>query len=160
MKLSFNVNRLIEMWLSELDRKPKRLAWLQSGLKPLTSLWGLFLAFRTEMLYEATITGETNRLEKALQDKYGNPGIYIIQPTDYLDDAWIWKETEPHFAEYDHLESENHEPAEYDYLESEFDPDYDFVIRVPSALAMQVQVMREFLKKYVMAGKRYNIELY
>lgn len=160
MKLSFNVNRLIEMWLSELDRKPKRLAWLQSGLKPLTSLWTAFLTYRTEILYEATITGETNRLERALQDKYGSPGIYIIQPTDYLDDAWIWKADEPHFQEWDYLESENHEPAEYDYLETEFDPNYDFVIRVPSALALQVNKMREFLKKYVMAGKRYNIELY
>lgn len=160
MKLSFNVNRLIEMWLSELHRKPKRLAWLQSIAKPLATLWAALLAYRLEKLYEATITGETNRLQKALQDKFGSPGVYIIQPTDYLDNAWIWQENEEHFPEWDFLESENHLPAEYDFLESEYDPDYDFTIRIPAAVAASVPDIRIFMKKYVMAGKRYNIEVY
>ena len=160
MKLGFNVNRLIENWLSEAHRKPMRLAWLQSALKPLSNLWSAFLAFRLEILYEATITGETNRLEKALQDKFQDPNIYIIQPTDYIDDAWIYQQNEPHFQEWDFLVSESHEPVEFDYLSSEYDSDYDFVIRIPSALVLSVAKIKEFLKKYVMAGKRYNIELY
>lgn len=160
MKLSFNVNRLIEMWLSELHRKPKRLSWLQSIGKPLATLWVMVLAYRSEKMYEATITGETNRLQKALQDKFGSPGIYIIQPTDYLDNAWIYQENEEHFTEWDFLEGENHLPAEFDFLELEYDPDYDFTVRVPTGMSDKIFEMKNFLKKYVMAGKRYNMEVY
>lgn len=160
MKVSFNVNRLIEMWQPELLRKPKHLAWLQTVLKPVTTLWNAVLEYRNAKLYEATITGETNRLEKALQDKYENPGIYFTQPTDYLDTAWIFLKIEPKFQEYDFLKSEEHEPPVYDFLKSEYDPDFDFVVRVPNSLSIYVNEIKAFLKKYILAGKRYKIELY
>lgn len=160
MKLSFNISRIIYSWLPELLRKPRLFAYLYVASKPLETLYSLMLEFRSQILYEATITGETNRLEKALQDKYDNPGIYFIQPTDYLDTAYIYQEFEPHFEEFDYLESEDHEPYEYDFLESEYDPDYDFILRVPTALALQTEAIKLFLKKYILAGKRYKIELY
>lgn len=146
--------------MPELLRKPKHLAWLQSLFKPVITLWNAVLEYRIAKLYEATITGETNRLEKALQDRYDNDGIYIIHPTDYLDTAWIFLKDEPHFQEWDFLKSENHEPVEYDFLKREYDPDYDFIIRIPASLAAIVNDLKNWVKKYVMAGKRYKIELY
>lgn len=148
------------MLIPEELRKIKLLSYLKFQFKPVATLWSAVLLYRTDKLREATITGETNRLETALQEKYGNAGIYIIQPTDYLDAAWIYKETEPHFEEWDYLESEAHEPTEYDYLETEYDPDYDFIVRVPEILVTMQADMRIFLKKYIMAGKRYKIETY
>ena len=160
MKLSFDVNKLIKIWMPELLRQPRHLAWLGTILKPVATLWSYVLSYRTLKLYEATITGETNRLTKALQDRYTDNGIYIIQPTDYLDTAWIYTENEPHFQEYDFLEEENHIPVEFDFLEEEYDPEFDFVVRVPNVLANMIPDMKVWLKKYVMAGKRYKIELY
>jgi len=160
MRTGFDIGRLIEMYSPELLRKPKHLAWLQTCAKPLKTAWAGFLLFRKEKLYEAAITGETNRLERALRDRYGDNGIYILHPTDYLDTAWIWTKTEPVFPEHDFLMDETPPEWEHDFLADEYDPEHDFVVRVPAALAGKTEEMRAWLKRYVMAGKRYKIELY
>lgn len=160
MKTAFNIDRLIQLYKPELLRKPRHLAWLQVCARPLKTAYLKFLSFRTSKLYEATITGEKNRLERALQDKYNSQGIYIIQQSDYLDTAWIWLKTEPVFQEYDFLSSENHEPKEWDYLKTEYDPDVDFSIRVPIALYSKVEELKAWVLKYVLVGKKYKIEIY
>ncbi|MGJ1198826.1 hypothetical protein ACR777_05320 [Sphingobacterium spiritivorum] len=160
MKISFNINRLIEQYKTELLRKPRHLAWLQSVAKPLQTLYGYFLSFRIDKLYEATITGEKNRLEKALQDRYVNPDIYIIHQLDYLDTAWIWLKDEPVNHAWDFLKDEANPNQEYDYLRDEYDPEFDFIVRVPVVLGDKVPDLRAWIKRYVMAGKKYKIELY
>lgn len=159
MRTSLNINKLIDAWLPELLRKPKLVAFLQSGLKPMQTLHTTFLTYRDAKLYEATITGETNRLEKALQDKFG-AGIYIIHPVDYLDTAYIYLETEPRQLEHDYLESENYQPKEYDFLESEYTSDFDFIVQVPDALESLTNEIKTQLVKYALYSKRYTIILY
>lgn len=160
MRISFDIDKLITFYFPELLRKVKHLAWLQVCAKPLKTAYAAFLAFRSEKLYEASITGETNRLEKALQDRYVAPGIYIIHQLDYLDTAWIWTKSEPVIQEWDYLKDEADPTPEWDYLRDEYDPEFDFIVRVPLALSGIVEEMKVWLRRYIMAGKKYKVELY
>ena len=159
MKLSFNISRMIQIWMPEILCRPRHLAWLQVVLCPMSSLWAAVLIFYRLKLYQATITGETNRLTKALQDSY-DPGIYIIQPSDYLDTAWIFLKNEPQLKTHDFVKAERKTPPEYDYRKSEYNPDFDFIIRLPRAAADKSAEIKRFLKNYILAGKKYLIELY
>ena len=136
------------------------IAWLMSLLKPVQDLHAAFVLFRQQMLRDITITSAVNRLTKALQDTFNNPGIYLIHPSDYLDFAFVHLSTEERVVEYDYLLDENHNPKEYDYLLDELNRDYDFIVRVPIALALSVDNITAFVNKYVMAGRRFKIELY
>lgn len=160
MRISFNIDKLITIYFPELLRKVKHLAWLQSCSRPLKTAYQSFLIWRNEKLYEASITGETNRLERALQDRYNDVGIYIIHQLDYLDTAWIWTKHEPVFHEWDYLKTESDPTPEADYLRDEYDPEFDFIVRVPTAQLQNVEEMKVWLRRYVMAGKKYKVELY
>lgn len=135
-------------------------AWLSLLAKPVVEIHSQFLAFRQEQLREITITSSVNRLTRALQDKFNNPGIYLVHPLDYVNSAYVYQTIEPRLPEFDFLLEEDHEPVEYDFLLNELDRDYDFIVRVPSVLALSVQNITSYVAKYVMAGRRFKIELY
>lgn len=160
MRYSFNINKLIELILAKMFHRPKHLAWLKAALKPLDTTYGQLMIFRTNKLSEATINSSVNRFTKALNDKFNSTGIYLVHQLDYVDNAFEFLEDEPHFSEYDFVSEETADPQDYDYLDDEYDPDFDFIVRVPAALILRKNEISAFVARYTMAGRRFTIELY
>jgi len=160
MRYSFNINKLIDLLLANMFHKPAHVAWLRSGLKPLKTTYAELMTLRGSKLAEATITSSVNRITKALNDKFNATGIYLVHELDYVDSAFEFLAIDPHYDEFDYLGEENHTPPAFDFLSSEYDPDNDFIVRVPNALALRVNEIKAFIFKHTMAGRRFNIELY
>lgn len=159
MNYSFDLAVLIKQTLNNVVRKPKMFAWLHSLMKPINTMHLAFLAFRQQTLKDITITSEVNRLTQALQDKFNNPGIYLVHPFDYIDSAYFYLFNEEHLPEFDYLFSEGVDP-DYDFLFNEYDPDYDFFVMIPAALALSAENINAFTAKYVMAGRRFKVQTY
>lgn len=160
MSYSFNIGVIIKKLVPNVVRLPKMLAWLMTYTKPSQGLHTAFTGFRLQTLKDITITSQVNRLTQALQDKFNNPGIYLVHPYDYLDAAYFYLFNEQHLPEFDYLFAENHAPVDYDYLFNEYDPDVDFIVMVPIALALSADAIYAFTAKYVMAGRRFKVQTY
>jgi hypothetical protein len=160
MRYSFNINKLIDLILANMFHKPVHLAWLRAALKPLRTTYAILMAYRTAKLSEATITSSVNRFTKALNDRFDTTDIYLIHQLDYIDNAFEFLETDYHFNDYDYLGEENHVPQDFDYTSNEYDPDNDFLVRIPHALFPKINEIKAFVLRYTMAGRRFTIELY
>lgn len=159
MRYSFNISKLLELLLAKMFHKPLHLKWLSSGLKPLKTTYSVLMALRAQKLAEATINSSVNRLTTALNDHFETDEIYLVHQLDYVDGAYEYLATDIHYEEFDYTDSEKHSPADYDYFSDEYDPDYDFIVRVPDYLTYRINEIKAFVAKFTMAGRRFNIEI-
>lgn len=156
----YDVKKMIRWLMPFFLIKPKHLAWLETLLLPVETMYVDFLVYREQQLKEATITSETNRLTRALRDKFLNETIYILHPDDYLDQAFIYLESEGASPEFDYLDEENHAPLTFDFLDEEYNSQFDFIVRIPDILAGNTDAIRAFVKKYIFSGITFTIETF
>jgi len=141
--------------------KPIHYAWLKTLLVSINNTYAQFVVFINQQLADATIDSSVNRLTKALNDKFDPTGsIYLLQNDDYLAESFIYLETDTASPEYDYLESEDHEPADYDYLDDEYSHDYNFIVRIPVAIADKSAQINRFVGRYVFSGIKYTVETF
>ncbi|MEB0302401.1 hypothetical protein [Mucilaginibacter sp. 5C4] len=156
----YDVKKMIRWLMPFFLIKPKHLAWLETLLLPVKLMYDDFLVYKDQQLREATITSETNRLTRALRDKFLDETIYIIHPDDYLEQSFIYLESEGASPEFDYLDEENHQPYTFDYLDEEFNSQYDFIVRIPEILIGNADAIRAFVKKYIFSGITFTIETF
>jgi len=158
----FNIdfNKIIRWLMPHYLVKPKHVAWLTVLLSPIIWLYNQFLVYRSAKLLEATINSQVNRFTKALQQTFGNTGIFILHPSAFLTQSFIYLEIEGATPQFDYLAIENHTPIDYDYVQLEYDSQIDFIVRVPAALTELQKQIGAFVNKYKYFGKRFRIELY
>ena len=141
--------------------KPIHYAWLVTLLAPVKNRYADFLAYRQQILMDATIDSSVNRLTQALWDKFDvTNSIYLMQNTVFQDEAFIYLESDGATPQYVYLESDAHEPYTYIYLDAEYNSNYNFIVRIPVALVDQTAAIYAFVKKYVFSGISFTIETF
>lgn len=159
MNYSLNIAKLVGDYFRPLFNKPKLIAWINACLFPVKTKHDDFLAFKTAIDNEVTITCQVNRLRLALRTKFDDDTIEIIHPGDYLATAYIYLKNEPHPDEYDYLMSEDHTPVEYDYLNGEYLAQVDYIVRIPESLAGSTIEISAFVARYNFTSMTYAIEI-
>jgi hypothetical protein len=157
---NIDLNKIIRWLMPHYLVKPKHIAWLTVLLSPVVWLYAQFLTYRDAKLLEATINSQVNRFNLALQQTFGNNGIFILHPSAFLTQNYIYLELEGATPEFDYLAIDAHTPVDYDFLQLEYDSEIDFIVRVPTALASMQDVIAAFVNKYKFYDKRFRIELY
>lgn len=158
---------------------------LLAMLEAVQGTYTLFMLFREAMLYRLRWTSQTIWLERLLNDRFnnGNPaftnfehrtgpiGIYIDEPSSYINQAYRWNTAE---ARHDVVRwnaaelSANPSLIRYRHNQSELDANLDFVAKVPMALldvsnpanATMVANMKAWIEQYRIAWSRYTIVNY
>lgn len=158
---TFNINKTVRQLMPGFLVKPIHLAWLQTINVSLKNLYADFLAYMALQRANATINSSVNRLTQALWDNFDSTqSIYILQNTNYQDEPIIYLLADGASPTYDYLISDAHTPNDYDYLSSEFDTDFNFIVRIPVALAASSAAIYAFVAKYVFAGISFTIETF
>jgi hypothetical protein len=158
---TLNIAKMIRRLMPGFLFQPIHYAWLQTILAGISNIYTEFLAFKQQMLYDATIDSTVIRLTRALNDKFDpTNSIYILQNSDYLEEAFIYLESDGASPEYDYLDSEDHEPFDFDYLDSEYNNDYNFIVRIPVAIAAQSSAVYAFVARYAFSGLTFTVETF
>jgi hypothetical protein len=158
---SFDINKMIVRLMPEFLIKPIHLAWLKVLNAPLKQRYADFLIYRQQHLADATINSSVNRLTQALWDKFDSTqSIYLLQSTDYLDEAFIYLESDGATPAYDYLISDNVEPYDYDFLNTEYNSNYNFIVRIPVALVAQTNAIYNFVATYVFSGITFTVQTF
>lgn len=142
--------KLVGQLLGFLLKKTKRIAWLTALLKPLRNLHDEFLVFGELKAYEVKWNGQTIKLEKLLQDKFGG-GITITNNSQSLDSLTI--------GDGEDVGGNWGDGPDFDsYIGEDYDPALtSFTVNVPGAIAFVQSEMEAWINKYKMHGTTYNI---
>ena len=149
-----NFNQFIQILLPTFLRKPKLLAFLNSIVKPLDSLY-------KETLNKMQHTCQVIYLEKMLNEYFEvpnyNPIYHDSTKIIYIEDAPIPP------TKYIYLDQEI-PPNNYLYLGTHYltgDIDHiDFIVYIPSNYVFEEDKLRAIINYYKLAGKKYTIELF
>jgi hypothetical protein len=158
MILDFDLTKIVKWLTPHFLWKPKQTAWLTVLLFPLVWLYEQFLIYQLDKLKEATINSQVIRLTQALRERYNNQGIIIIHFSDYINQAFLYLQLEGTFSEFDYLAAEGHTPVDYDFQQLEYNDQFDFIVRIPAAIAAQTDLITAFVNKYKLASKRFKVE--
>lgn len=145
--------------LPDYVRKTKMIALVNIFVSPVIYLYQLFLQFRTNKLYEISITGQVCRLEALLNDRYDftNRGIYIDDAEEYPP-LYLYRDEELKPV-YLYTEAENQPVYLYTDGEGGALAD-DFIIFVPVAVVFDIIQMRSLVKLFRLPGMRFKIQTY
>ncbi len=162
-----NFTKLITDLLAWFLRKPVQLAWLECLLKPLADLHALFTSVRTNMLFDANITGQVCYLEYALNSKVYNDGslrtIYITDDSYIPQDVYLYQKLELEDETYI-FNAKELEDDTYLFNSHEGSGGYDFVVHIPTALTSWMATHNDYfialIKKYKMAGPSFKVQYY
>ncbi len=156
---SFNLVKVIKSYLYPLYFKPKTNSLLLALLYPVVVKQADFLVFKARIDNDVTINIQVNRMRQALRDKFGDNTIDIVHPGDYLAKAWIYQSFEASPPEFIYQDSEGHLPNQFIYQLGEYDVQLDFIITIPTAMAVQAQAVYSFVQPYNMTSRRYAVHL-
>jgi hypothetical protein len=157
---TFDIDKMIRWLIPFFLFQPVHYAWLQTLLVSVKSNYVDFMAFRAQMLADATINSQVNRLTKALWDKFDNTQtIYLQQNAGVFEQTFIYLESEGATIQYDYIESEGHTPEEFDYLDSEYTADVNFVVWIPAAIGDNQAAIYAFVKRYIFSGITFSIQI-
>lgn len=142
--------KLVGQLLGFILKKTKRIAWLSAVLKPLRNLHDEFLSFTDLKAYEVKWNGQTIKLEKLLQDKFGG-GITITNNSGSIDSLTIGDGVDfgGHWGEAADVDS---------YIGEDYNPALtSFTVNVPGSIVFVQSEMEAWINKYKMFGTTYNI---
>lgn len=154
-----NFKKLVVWLLPAPLRRPVQSSWLMALIGPVIKLYNGFLAFRSAVIYQLTITPQVCKLEKMLNDRYDNQLRRI-----YIEDAI---EKEPWFLYlkveakrmFLYTKSEASAP-QYLYTKSEtVQFGVDFVINIPVFVVFDINEFKSLVKKYKLASKTFKVHI-
>ncbi len=148
-----NYSRLKDLLTPTFMRKPKVRAYLMGLVRPLDSLYSLFMIFRRDTLYKLQHTGQVVYLQKVLNDRFD-----ITDRRIYIDDGIV---NEPTYV-YTHAEDKPvYLGTRYIYSRSELAfKDVNFVVVLPAGMTLSAEArirMRSLINYYKLTTKTYTI---
>lgn len=153
---NINFNRLITWELAPEERTRTRISWLFAITAHLRFVFRLFLQYRTNANWRATINGQVHRLRQALRQQFGNSGINIVHPQGILSNVYIYQRGEVQTPRFVYQRSENQTPVyiqNFAYYQNRF----DFIVIIPPSLVSRAAEIYAFVAQYKLAGKRFAI---
>ncbi len=137
-------------------RKVKQIAWLLSLIKPIIELHLLFLPYRLNSNYMATVNGQVNRLTHALRTVFNDNTITIIHPVNNLLIDYIYHVNEAQPPTYIYHVSESGPPL-YLYPSSIIRPNFSFIVIIPNGLIARAAEIYAFVDRYRQVGYGFAI---
>jgi len=131
-------------------------------VKPIQTLHSSFISFRDGTNYKLLFNGQVIYLEHYLNDVYDpvNREIYI-EDTANLDYDYTGNKIENRPDLY--LVNKTEIPPESAWIitnQVEYNSQVEFIVKIPVAVSYNEIIMRDQIKKYTIAGKRFNINTY
>lgn len=157
-RYSINYAKFVQERLPEPLRFAEGIAFCMVLVLPVVFVYNLFIAWRTQILYNLTITPQVTLLQKLLNDRYdATLRRIVIHDGISYDPVWDFMRAEAHFDQCLFLKSES--PAVYDFLKGEVSlHTFDFIVQVPAAVIFNTTEMRELVTQYKLAGKFFDIQ--
>ena len=135
---------LIEKLLPPIRRKTKQIAWLYRLLLLPRNIFATFDGFRERTNECLLYSSQTLSLERYLQLKFNSNSIFIVNDFNDIDPLytfWLYENQEDPIIYF--LSEEEQYPFIYFLVEEEESQNYyDFIVRVPSALASLTDEIR------------------
>jgi len=151
-----NFDRLANLFTPELLKKESMMAVLRCFMRPMTTIYNLFLSFKAETDYKLSHNSQVCYLQAVLNDAfdYSDRRIYIEDAPVLEWTRLLWTEAEdkPIMLGVFMLQSEK-------FIGSD---SIDFIVFVPNALGLNDNdfvKMNALLRYYKLAGKRYEIQM-
>lgn len=149
---------LIEITLPPFLRGINLLSLLTAAIKPIVQTQQSFYQFYEDKKYELTFNGQVIYLEHLLNDQFDSVlrRIYI-EDGDQTTNIYLFNNSENNEAEYVFNKSENKEDL-YLFNTSVTYTDLDFIVFIPIGLVYNENLMKFYINKYRLAGKRFQIQ--
>jgi hypothetical protein len=156
--IAIDFNLLISALTPPVHRSIEVIAAIRSKYAPLEQLKDQFNLFQERIDYEMTWNGQVCMLEHLLNLEFDpiNNGIFITDGVP-LDKKYLFNEAESNEPTYIHNDSEPIEPT-YIYNDSEV-ANYHFIVNVPLSVTFDENLLKFFVNKYRLAGKRWKIDI-
>ena len=150
--VNYNIDfrKTVEMLLGNTHRKKIRISWLSALLKPFSNLHFIFLSFFNTTKDEIKWNGQTIKLEKLLQEKFG-AGIYITNYSQTSNGFFVGTGSDVKAYWGDELDILNYIGNSYQISSN------NFTVNVPVAIVFTQSVMEAYINKYKLHGTTYNI---
>jgi hypothetical protein len=149
---NYNINfqNMVSMFLGNTHRKPVRISWLTALLKAVSNLHSEFLAYSNTTKNEIKWNGQTIKLEKLLQEKFG-AGITITNNSQTADGMFIGTGEDVKAFWGENPDVRNYFASSYTIAST------NFTVNVPAAIVFTQSVMEAYINKYKLHGTTYNI---
>lgn len=152
-------HKILRLILPLSKRKVKIDSWLYIILQPITYLNNLFYQFKEVTNYKLKFNGQVIYLEHYLNDLYdpSQRRIYI-EDTSNTDPNYIFNRVELLPALILYNQSEN--TPVYFLNNNEYTEQIDFIVKIPSGININSDLLRLEIDYYKQAGKKYKIETF
>lgn len=157
---SFDINKTIGQLLPWFLRQPMIIGFAQCLCVPLKSMYADFLTYRQAALRAATIDSTAIRLTQALQDTFNDTSIYLLHPNDPGDESFIYLRQDASIPQFCYMGADAHTPVEYVDVSDIYTVKIDFTVRIPIALAPQINQIQAFVRQYVFSNINFNIQTF
>ncbi len=138
------------------------IAWLKALLVNGRTIYAAFSAFRTNTNVCIQYNSQTASLEAFIRMKMNNNGINIVNDFSDIEPAFDFYLNEDQAAQYEFYLIEAADPSYIFYVAEEANATlfFDFIVEVPSALMSEEIIIKAWLNKVKLIGKRYKIVYY
>lgn len=154
-----NWNKLTSWLIPTVLFKPKMFAWCKSLVAPISTLHGLLISFRSQKLYELSVTSQVCKLQKLLNDYFDESQRRI-----YIDDGvkspkkYVFKQSE--FVPLSIYTAAETTPT-FIYTTGEVAATVaHFVVNIPTGLSYDVNVLKSILNIYKLPSRKYKIQAF
>lgn len=155
--IAIDFNFLIETLTPPVHRTIEVVSSIKANFSPLSQLKDSFDSFFDRIEYEMTWNGQVCMLEQLLNLEFDpNFGIKITD-AENIDKKFLFNKAELNESTYLSNETESADPT-YIYNKSEV-AEYHFIVQVPSTVTFNEDLLKFFVNKYRLAGKRWKIEI-
>lgn len=143
---NFDFDKLIK-WVIPWDlTKPKMVAFVSGLLSFVKQLFSDFIIYVFEKAKQIETTGQVRILQYELNQRF-DAALSRIEILDAEGGTILWI----------YIESENQPVYLPQFISG---AGYDFLVRIPIDLQNQEAFIKDFLNRYKLAGKRYQIEYF
>jgi len=157
---NIDLNRAVRQYLPVRKKQPVMLALVYSLIYPVIEIYDRFLIFRETILFKARYNSQIMYIEHLLNSYFNEGGTDIyIQDGVIIDEFHLFKTVEPNDPIYIYKVSEGGTDL-YLYNDVEYDSVLDFTVNVPSSIVYDTNLMKAWINRYKMAGKKYQIVNY
>lgn len=157
MSWIIDTERLAKQLLTPVVAKMSHLEWVRVLLSPISTLNGVFVAYRAELIKRLRYNGQVIILEALLNDVFQPDGreIYIETIDDRLAQLYVFQTSE--LQESEHIYQAGEAPPVYIFgSEESISVGYDFIVWVPDGLLTteDEKRLKAVVRRYKLAGKQ------
>lgn len=149
----------LRQWLTPYFlANPKMNAWLAIIIQPVTFIYNDLLNFRTQKLYQLSITPQVTYLQKLLNDRYDYT-LRRIRIVDAIDKPPVYLFVRSELKPRGFFTRAENNPV-YFFARSESGSiTNDFVIKIPYSVPFNELELKSLVNAYKLASKKFSIQL-